>query len=147
MSPPIYNEATKSYIAHAIVPTGHSTWLAARRYARSLSFGGVRGRLAIVDSGDRMKFIHDNFDVDHATWVGARFFCKGRKLLWENGKIQKRGDYTRWHRKWNRTQIKCPTVAFMPLYLTPEKEGFYWQASGPAKGFKPILVEFPTGKR
>ena len=132
------------------VPHNNPSWRKARGFARSLNFGGVRGRMANVDSADRMKFIHDNFEINHAAWVGGRFICRGRKLLWENGKIQKTGDYTRSHSKWYLTQkIRCSTqrLPYMPLLVTAEKNGFYWRASGPNKVFDFVLVEFPTGKK
>ncbi len=146
-APPVYNEASKSYFMLGRVPSGQTKWRRARIMARSMSFHGVQGRLATVDSAATMKFIRDNFEINDSVWIGGRYVCKGSKLLWENGKIQKKGDYTRWHRHWNRTWIKCPLVEYMPLYITAEREGFYWRASGPEKGFNPILVEFRTGKK
>jgi hypothetical protein len=146
-APPVYNEATKSYFMLGRAPEGHTKWRQARIIAQSMSFRGVRGRLATVNSAATMKFIRDNFEINNSVWIGGRIICKGGKLLWENGDIQKRGDYARWHRQWNRTKIKCPLVEYMPLYITAEQEGFFWRASGPEKGFNPILVEFRTGKR
>ena len=146
-APPVYNEATKSYFMLGRVPEGQTKWRKARAIARSMTFRGARGRLASVNSAATMKFIRDNFEINNSVWIGGRVVCKGGKLLWENGKIQKRGDYSRWHRQWNRTRIKCPNVEYMPLYITAEQKGFYWRASGPEKGFNPILVEFRTGKK
>ncbi len=146
-APPVYNEATKSYFMLGRVPEGHTKWRKARIIAESLSFHGVRGRLASVNSAATMKFIRDNFEINDAVWIGGRIICKGSKLLWENGKIQQEGDYSRWHRQWHRKRIKCPLVEYMPLYITAEREGFYWRASGPEERFNPILVEFRTGKK
>ncbi len=146
-APPVYNEATKSYFMLGRLPEGSTKWRKARIMARSMSFRGVQGRLASVNSAATMKFIRDNFEIKNSVWIGGRVICKGSKLLWENGKIQKKGDYSRWHRQWHRTMIKCPKVDYMPLYITAEQEGFYWRASGPEKGFNPILVEFRTGRR
>ncbi len=147
-APPVYNEASKSYFMLGRVPSGQTKWRRARIMARSMSFHGVQGRLATVDSAATMKFIRDNFEINDSVWIGGRVICKGSKLLWESGKIQKKGDYTRWHRQWyRRGDIKCPRVDYMPLYITAEREGFYWRASGPEKGFNPILVEFRTGKK
>ncbi len=147
-APPVYNEATKSYFSLGRVPSGQTKWRRARIMARSMSFHGVQGRLATVDSAATMKFIRDNFEINNSVWIGGRIICKGSKLLWESGKIQKKGDYSRWHRQWyRRGDIKCPRVDYMPLYITAEREGFYWRASGPEKGFNPILVEFRTGKK
>ncbi len=147
-APPVYNEATKSYFSLGRVPSGQTKWRRARIMARSMSFHGVQGRLATVDSAATMKFIRDNFEINNSVWIGGRIICKGSKLLWESGKIQKKGDYSRWHRQWyRRGDIKCPRVDYMPLYLTAENKGFYWRASGPEKGFNPILVEFRTGKK
>jgi hypothetical protein len=145
-SAPIYNEATKSYFMLGRVPEGQTKWRKARAIARTMTFRGVRGRLATVNSAETMRFIRDNFEINNSVWIGGRVICRGSKLLWENGEIQKRSDYSRWHRQWNRTNIKCPLVDYMPMYITAESQGFYWRASGPEKGFNPILVEFPTGR-
>jgi hypothetical protein len=147
-APPVYNEATKSYfmLTYTRGMDGKSSWRKARAFVRSLTFHGVRGTLATADSARRMMFIRDNFEIKHSTWIGGRVICKGSKLLWENGNIQKKGGYSRWHRQWNRTWIKCPLVQYMPLFLTPENQGFYWRASGPRKSFNPVMVEFRTGK-
>jgi len=146
-APPVYNEATKSYFMLGRVPEGQTKWRKARAFARAMTFHGVRGRLATVNSAATMKFIRDNFVINNSVWIGGRVVCKGGKLLWENGDIQKRGDFSRWHRQWNRTNIKCPLVEYMPLYITAEQKGFFWRASGPEKGFNPILVEFRTGQK
>jgi hypothetical protein len=146
-SAPIYNEATKSYFVLTRLPNHNTRWAKARVKANLMKFRGVRGRLASIDSAETMKFIRDNFQIKGSTWVGARYLCNGSKLLWENGKIQQQTDYARWHRQWHRSWIKCGSgVEFMPLYLTSEKKGLYWRASGPNKGYFPMLVEFPTGR-
>ena len=146
-APPVYNEAAKSYFMLGRVPEGQTRWRKARAIARTMTFHGVQGRLATVNSAATMKFIRNNFVINNSVWIGGRIFCRGTKLLWENGEIQKKGDYSRWHRQWHRTNIKCPLVEYMPLYITAEQEGFYWRASGPEKGFNPILVEFRTGRK
>lgn len=146
-SPAIYNPVTKSYFMLTRLPKGSTRWTKARIMARSMSFRGVRGRLASVDSAATMSFVRDNFEIKSSTWVGGRVICKGAKLLWENGNIHKKGDYSRWHRQWHRTWIKCGgKLKYMPVNLTAEKKGFYWRASGPNKGYNPVLVEFRTGK-
>ncbi len=145
---PVYNGATKSYFQLVTVPADRTAmWHSARARARGMVFNGVRGRLAVVDSAEIMVFVRDNFEVTGATWVGARFICKPRKLLWENAKIQDRGDYARWHQRWATSARQCPKVRYMPLFLTAERAGFYWRASEPRQGLKYALVEFATGKK
>jgi hypothetical protein len=145
---PVYNGATKSYFQLVTVPARRvARWNRARARARQMVFNGVRGRLAVVDSAEIMAFVRDNFEVAEPTWVGARFFCGPRKLLWENAKIQDRGDYARWHRRWASSARQCSKVRYMPLFLTAEREGFYWRASEPRQGLRYALVEFATGKQ
>ncbi len=145
---PVYNGATKSYFQLVTVPARRTVrWNSARAQARGMVFNGVRGRLAVVDSAEIMEFVRDNFEVAEPTWVGARLLCKPRKLLWENAKIQQRSDYARWHERWASSARQCPAVRYMPLFLTAEREGFYWRASEPRQGLKYALVEFATGKK
>lgn len=146
LSTPVYNEATKSYFAIMRVPRGMTTWPKARSMVQTLSFHGVRGRMATIDSRETMKFLHDNMEIRYAAWIGARLVCNGRKVLWEDGRIQKSSDFSYWHPRWKRTYIGCPNVKFMPVYMLNQKAGSYWQASGPHKGFKQAVVEFRTGK-
>lgn len=146
LSTPVYNEESKSYFAVMRVPKGMTTWPRARAAVRSLTFHGVRGEMATVNSRDIMKFLHDNMKIRYAAWIGARLVCKGRRLLWEDGRIQDQGDFSYWHPRWKRTYIGCPNVAFMPVYMLSSDAGSYWQASGPHKGFGQAVVEFRTGK-
>jgi hypothetical protein len=146
METPIYNEATKSYFAIARVPKGMTTWPKARSIVQSMSYQGVRGRMATVNSRETMMFLRENFNLKYSAWIGARLVCNGRRILWEDGSIQQKRDFSHWHPRWQRTYVGCPNVAFMPLYITSNKTGSFWQASGPHKGFKRALVEFRTGK-
>jgi hypothetical protein len=144
---PVYNAATKSYFQ--LVPARSdrpAPWNSARAQARGMVFNGVRGRLAVVNTFEAMKFVRDNFEIEAATWLGARYLCGLRKLFWENAKTQTSGDYARWHEYWVASARQCPQVGYMPLYLTAERRGLYWRASEPRQGFKYALVEFATGK-
>jgi hypothetical protein len=85
------------------------------------------------------------------TWIGLRFLCSVRKLVWIDGSEHKRSEFKAWARQWFRNaKVRCRTqnnLGFMPVYYLPDTEGFKWQASSPVKGgFNAYVVEFPTGK-
>ena len=129
---------------------GHG-WLKAQKKASSLKYKGVRGRLAIVRDLETHSFLRANFQFDSTTWIGLRFFCSVRKLVWVDGSEHKRSSFKAWHRKWYRNaEVRCSTqnkLGYMPVYYLPNDKGFKWQAAGPVKGgFNSYVVEYPTGK-
>ncbi len=150
---PVYNPATKSYFQRRTdMPDleGHG-WLKAKKKAASLTYKGVRGRLAVVRDLETHSFLRANFNFDGVTWIGLRFLCSVRKLVWIDGSEHKRSEFKAWARQWFRNaKVRCRTknnLGFMPVYYLPDTEGFKWQASSPVKGgFNAYVVEFPTGK-
>ena len=153
--PPVYNPQTKSYFQlRADNYAGY--WKDARDLARNQVFYGTRGRLAVVDSEQAHHFLLLHFNkTREETWIGMYLDCKSQKLFWSTGKPVSRAGFNAWHAQWYRNpQIVCSNRGFqgygtdkqfMPVYYTQLKNGFRWQASGPAKGFKSYFVEFPTG--
>lgn len=150
---PIYNPATKSYFQRRtdMPDLAGGGWLKAERKAKSLVFHGTRGRLAMVRDVETHSFLRANFKFDSTTWIGLRFFCSVRKLVWVDGSEHKRSEFKAWGRQWFRNNnVRCRNqtkLGFMPVYYLPDEQGFKWQAAGPAKGgFNAYLVEYPTGK-
>lgn len=145
----IYNEATKSYFQYIEHDLRHSIqWPAADRLARGRTYKGVHGRLALVPNQEVNNFLRDHFPIDTWVWIGLRHFCKFGKSVWVNGQGLDLESYQNWDQRWYRTDINCkkrPPPVFMPVYYTPQKNGFRWQASGPGKAMYGYFVEYPTG--
>ena len=144
---PIYNPESKSYFELRVDLPKPPNWRTAARYARTKIYKGVRGRLAVVKDLQTHSFLKANFDVREEAWIGLRYFCSFRKLVWANGEEQPRRAFKMWAKKWYRTDIRCgkQSIQFMPIYYLPNTKGFKWQASGPAKYFVSYFVEYPTG--
>jgi hypothetical protein len=131
--------------------SGHSNaeWSAAYQRAQARNYNGRQGRLAVVADAATLNFIREQFRINEEVWIGLRFFCKFRKLLWVTGDMHPLHEKSLWARQWFRNQaVRCSTqrIDFMPVYLTKEDEGVAWQASGPAKYFVSYLVEYPATK-
>lgn len=148
---PVYFPGTNSYYQLRVEDTP-VYWLVARKNAASQSLKGVRGRLAVIQDPDLHKFIKKKFKSRRAIWIGLRYWCGTRSLQWVTGEKHSPGMFNPWARQWFRTaRTMCgsgtatKTGSFMPVYYLPHGDGFLWQASGPAKGFKSYLVEYPTG--
>lgn len=144
---PVYNEATKSYFELRVDLPPPYYWGTAVKYARTKRYKGVRGRLAVVRDLETHSFLQANFDVREEVWIGLRYYCSFRKLVWSDGTEQPRSKFKMWARKWHRTKIRCgkTRIQFMPIYYLPSQQGFRWQAAGPSKQFASYLVEYVTG--
>lgn len=119
-------------------------WSDAAQKAATKRHKGRSGRLSIVDTREKHEFIKNNFDLEKPTWIGLRYFCGYRKLLWIDGSVHRRGGLQPWTVPWHRTHIRCGAnkIPYMPVYYTKEAR---WQAAGSAKHFRAMLVEYPAG--
>jgi hypothetical protein len=61
---PIYNPRTKSYFELQVDLPKPQQWQNAVRYARTKTFKGVRGRLAIVKDLETHSFLRANFTLN-----------------------------------------------------------------------------------
>lgn len=153
---PVYFPHTKSYFVMKETYNSHHVgqyWLANEKFAQSLTYKGARGRLAIVRDKETHEFIAKTFRPRYSTWIGLRFFCRYRKLMWVDGTIHPLGAFKIWHKQWYRNKVtSCSNAgqlvegAFMPVYYTWTESGPVWQAAGTNKGFEFALIEYPTGK-
>lgn len=144
---PIYNPHSKSWFELRVDLPTPSNWRSAVKFARRQTFKGVRGRLAIVRDLETHSFLRANFDALGATWIGLRYFCSFRKLVWTDGTEHPRKAFKMWAKKWYRSNVRCgkQRIQYMPIYYRPTRLGFKWQASGPEKYFVSYFVEYPTG--
>ena len=145
---PIYNPHTKSYFELRIDLPRPPNWTTAVRFARTKFFKRTRGRLAVVKDLDTHSFLKANFELHEEAWIGLRYYCSFRKLVWSDGTEQPRRAFKIWAKKWYRTDVNCrrqPGLGFMPIYYLPNNKGFRWQASGPQKFFPSYFIEYRTG--
>lgn len=145
---PIYNPHTKSYFELRTDLPKPPQWRTAEAVARSKVFKGTRGRLAIVKDLETHSFLQANFQIYEEAWIGLRFYCSFRKLLWVTGDEHPLKSFKMWAKPWHRSNITCTTenIQYMPVHYLPQHKGFRWQASGPEKYFVSYFVEYPTGK-
>lgn len=149
---PIFNPATNSYFEVRLEwDAGEvSRWVDMNRRAVAKSYKGVRGRLGVVRDRDTLEFIQKNFKITHETWIGLRYFCKHRKMLWTTGEIEPIENRALSAPQWLRaTEGSCQTtgVQFMPVYLKMFGGNLRWQATGDSKHFHSYLVEYPMPAR
>jgi hypothetical protein len=145
---PVYNPHTKSYFELRTDLPKPPQWRTAEAVARSKTFKGTRGRLAIVKDLETHTFLQANFTIHEEAWIGLRFYCSFRKLLWVTGDEHPLKSFKMWAKPWHRSKITCTTenIQYMPVHYLPQHKGFRWQASGPEKYFVSYFVEYPTGK-
>jgi hypothetical protein len=153
---PIYNAETNSYFQRFTHPQegANYSWPEANAEAMRKIYKGEWGRLAVVKDPKILEFVRHNFSLTEETWIGGRFSCKYRKLVWVDGDVQTPRVAGMWHRQWYRSpRINCnqglSSGHYMSMFLTGHLAGgpAYWQASGPAKSFKYYLVEYPAPKK
>ena len=123
---PIYNPHTRSYFELRVDLPKPPQWRNAVRYARTKTFEGVRGRLAIVDDLKAHSFLRANFTLNEQAWIGLRFFCGVRKLVWADSEIHDRKAFKAWAHQWHRTNIRCRSqpISYMPVAYTATNKGF-----------------------
>lgn len=144
----IYHEPSDTYfelvVTGAAVEANRLGWPAAAKRAAKKNYHGRQGRLAIVDTSEKHQFIQDNFDFPLPTWIGLRYWCSSRMLMWVDASIHAHTAFQSWARPWHRTHIRCGKnkIPYMPVYYTEDGR---WQASGSAKKFRAFLVEYPAG--
>jgi hypothetical protein len=151
---PIYDPASKSYfelvrLTKAEEPEHYipsMNWASAKAFASRRVYKGTHGRLAIVKSAATHSFILMNLRPADNTWIGLRYFCKGRKLEWVDGEVFKANDFKAWDRVWDQSAgVQCQEQGYMPVAYTSAHDGFRWIAKGGLKLYRDLLIEYPTG--
>lgn len=151
---PIYNPHTKSYLQLVRIGTGHSIrgrkiaaigWRNAAQYARSRQYKGANGRLTVIKDRATHEFIEQKIKPPRETWIGLRYFCGMRKLLWVTGEVHPLNEYKVWAPNWRRSKYVCNgRRQYAPVYYTRTSNGLRWQASGFNKEFHYLLIEYLT---
>lgn len=145
---PIYNPHTKSYFELQYSRQDRN-WRNASRWASTLSYKGVQGRLAIVRSVETHDFLLTRFHLEsNEAWIGLRLNCDSGKLIWVDGSVLESDGFSVWDlQQWHRTRIRCGhnEILHMGVYYRPREKYFRWQAAGENKAFNRYFIEYPTG--
>jgi hypothetical protein len=147
---PIYDPVSKRYFALMRIDRGSDgVWDQIAKQAQRLTFKGVRGRLAIVDSLEIHQFLQQTFRPNgyQYMWIGLQYHCRARKLQWSDGRTYQRGSFQAWDRQWKQDVYFCGDTAdpndWAPVAYSPQGT---WIAKGRHKGYEWYYVEYPTGK-
>ncbi len=132
----------------------------AHTYAKSQSYKGTAGRLAIIKSKETQLFINRIFRPSTETWIGLRLTCRPRSLVWNTGEvINRETDYTNWGLQWHYPDKFIPCSGgrgasggnaynglFAGIALIPYRGVIRWWAVAPGHGMNRALIEYPAGK-
>lgn len=167
---PFYNPETKSYFelyspeaddpkrTRSVRLFGGIGYNHALEMTAKRRYKGVSGRLAIVKSQETHEFLAKNLRPEGSAWIGLRYYCQFKKLMWVNGEILKTGkDFSRWGPHTWRLQggsprstkeSWCPAgkSSALGVHYWGLKDGFFWNANGFAKQFNAMIIEYRTGK-
>lgn len=147
---PIYFEEGDNYFELIQIKAGYSIrgakiaeigWERSQKLALRLSHKGRRGRLAIIPDAQTTNFLKNSFKLPGNTWIGLRFWCRYRKLMWSNGKIHPLSGYKNWTNPWSSDTTCRGKKTYAVVYLT---ESHQWRAHGQLKEQRYILVEYPA---
>ena len=145
----LYDPSSDSYFELLTDDFPGGNWSKARSFAENLIYKGRRGRLAVIRTRETHEFIQKNFKFRTPVWIGLRYMCSNRKLIWVTGKqLNRDSDFQAWHRQWRRPapSSRCGgrRKTYMPVYYTADGGPSFWQASGSAKHFNWVLLEYPA---
>lgn len=131
------------------------TWPVARAAVNKRIYKGIRGRLAVVKTRATHNFLRKNLGIPFDAWIGLRYHCSTRKLVWVTGETLRRGvDLEVWHRQFyyegrNVCNVGSTTTYLVVFYMGMERKGMkgsrlYWRISGPNHALIGALIEYPT---
>ena len=144
LSDPVYHEASGSYFQVVHLPDSTSTmgFAHAREMASRKVYKGRRGRLAKVDRPSIHSFIAQEFKFREPVFIGLRFVCATRRLLWLDGSEHLNG-FEPWNKPWYRALDHCAhrNIPFMAVTYLPNMR---WRAQGHVKFGNFYIVEYPS---
>ncbi|MCB2100918.1 MAG: C-type lectin domain-containing protein [Rhodobacterales bacterium] len=128
-------------------------WGDAKKEATHRFHKGIQGRLAIVRDRETHEFLRKTFNTTGATWIGLRYMCSVKRLLWVDGEFYKRRDFSAWSRVWNvagtdrlnnphRSTCKGGVGDYLPIHYWAAT--FRWNANGYKKRYHRFFVEYPV---
>jgi len=153
-SEPVHNPETGSYYQLVRDQTGPNqrfglNWDEAAAKARTLTYKGRQGGLAVITSADEHEWLLRQWELSglpyggHA-WIGLRYWCTYRSMTWENGEEHPFNEFSAWDTPWYREDgIRCSTTAipWMGIYINAATGR--WRATGLKKAYNYFIVEYP----
>ncbi len=144
LSDPVYHEATGSYFQLVHLPENASNmgFAHAREMASRKVYKGRRGRLAKVDRPSIHSFLAREFDFKEPVFIGLRFVCASRRLMWLDGSEHNNG-FEPWSRPWYLGVDNCARdrIPFMAVTYMPNMR---WRAQTHIKFSNYYIVEYPS---
>jgi hypothetical protein len=150
---PIYDPTSKNYF-ELIEIKGGAPYDRALRMARKKTYKGFRGRLAIIRSASTQQNIDRCLMPDREAWIGLRFSCTRRVLLWADGKLLRPDkDYVNWGPNWHYAKDHPPCYPgdkFAGVTLSPISqagyagEGLSWFVISSRHSVVYSIIEYPT---
>ena len=143
LSDAVYHEASGSYFQLVHLPETTSTmgFAHAREMASRKVYKGRRGRLAKVDRPSIHSFLAREFKFREPVFIGLRFVCATRRLIWLDGSEHRNG-FEPWNQQWYRALDHCAyrDIPFMAVTYLPNMR---WRAQGHVKFGNYYIVEYP----
>ena len=90
----VYDPSSGSYFELYKVEKGellHHRWHDVQKVAAGRFHNGIRGQLATIKTRKTHEFIKENFHIKWPTWIGLRYMCSSRTLVWVSGERVNRG--------------------------------------------------------
>lgn len=126
-------------------------WLEARATAARLTYRGRSGRLAVIPDFSTHEWLVRQFNLaavewwgGGATWIGLRYWCGTRALVWVDGSRVTGGQKGPWMHPWHRDPHTCSTTKYPFMGVYYNGGSWQWQAVGSPKRFPFLFVEYPA---
>ena len=146
----IYDPSSGSYFEMVRLSSrAFRTWRHARAFAEKQFYKGIRGRLAVIKTRATHEFLQKNLGITirYESWIGLRYHCSSKKLVWVTGDILKRGvDFEMWSNKLYYEGVNYCRAGYKALvvFYTVVGKHLYWRISGPAHGLNGAIIEYST---
>lgn len=148
---PVYDPQSKRYFAlmRADKAAWANRWDKVAQQAQRLTYKGVHGRLAIVDSPQVHQFLLEKFHykLRKYAWIGLQYHCRSKQLRWSDGRLYQRGSFQAWDQNWKQDVYFCGNTNdpndWAPIAYSVEGT---WIGKGRGKGYDWYYIEYPTGK-
>jgi len=149
----VYDPSSGSYFEYIRRGSRVSgNWASFRIVVNNRFHKGIRGRLAVIKTRTTHKFLQKNLGIKRqgaGAWIGLRYHCASRKLIWITGEILRRGvDFEIWNRKlyYGAGGTICRNVPGLHLvaYYILDGMRLSWKLSGSAHAITGAVVEYPT---
>ncbi|WP_201239913.1 C-type lectin domain-containing protein [Rhodothalassium salexigens] len=150
-SKPVRHPESGSYFQFVrdLRPNGQGVeWRQAATSAQAERYLDRPGRLAVIQSRAQYQWLMSRFPPNESSkiWIGLRYFCANRRLVWASGQTHDASGFSAWDRPWHRAgSERCgtqPQLPYMGVYIDPASHR--WRATGYRKRFRHYIIEYPA---